>query len=125
MFDVSFDDELNVNKNVYFDNNESVELRENLHTTIKEKFESDIDKLLPQFKSINANLDEKEVSTVACDYDSMMDNFKEVTKNITINTKLITNENDSIIETRIPFTVGDSAKFIKIHKDNLVKIDDD
>lgn len=125
MFDVSFDDELNVNKNVYFDNNESVELRENLHTTIKEKFESDIDKLLPQFKSINANLDEKEVSILENHYDSMMDNFKEVTKNITINTKLITNENDSIIETRIPFTVGDSAKFIKIHKDNLVKIDDD
>lgn len=125
MFDVSFDDELNVNKNVYFDNNEFVELRENLHTTIKEKFESDIDKLLPQFKSINANLDEKEVSILENHYDSMMDNFKEVTKNITINTKLITNENDSIIETRIPFTVGDSAKFIKIHKDNLVKIDDD
>lgn len=125
MFDVSFDNELNVNKNVYFDNDESVELRENLHTTIKEKFESDIDKLLPRFKSINANLDEKEVSILENHYDSMMDNFREVTKDITINNKLITNENDTTIETRIPFTVGDSAKFIKIPKDNLMKIDDD
>lgn len=125
MFDVSFDDELNVNKNIYFDNNESVDLCENLHTTIKEKFESDIDKIFPRFKSINADLNEKEVNILENHYDSMMDNFKKVIKDITINKKLITNENDTIIETRIPFTVGDSAKFIQIHKDNLKKFDDD
>lgn len=125
MFDVSFDDELNVNKNIYFDNNESVDLRENLHTTIKEKFELDIEKISPRFKSINADLNEKEVNILENHYDSMMDNFKKVIKDITINKKLITNENDTIIETRIPFTVGDSAKFIQIPKDNLKKVDDD
>ena len=80
---------------------------------------------LPQFRSINTNLDEKELNILESHYDNMMENFKEVTKNITINEKLITNDNDTTIETRIPFTVGDSAKFIKIPKDNLVKIDDD
>lgn len=125
MFDVSFDDELNVNKNIYFDNNESVDLRENLHTTIKEKFELDIEKISPRFKSINADLNEKEVNILENHYDSMMDNFKKVIKDITINKKLITNENDTIIETRIPFTVGDSAKFIQIPKNNLKKVDDD
>lgn len=125
MFDVSFDDELNVNKIIYFDNNESVDLRENLHTTIKEKFELDIEKISPRFKSINADLNEKEVNILENHYDSMMDNFKKVIKDITINKKLITNENDTIIETRIPFTVGDSAKFIQIPKDNLKKVDDD
>lgn len=125
MFDVSFDDELNVNKNIYFDNNESVDLRENLYTTIKEKFELDIEKISPRFKSINADLNEKEVNILENHYDSMMDNFKKVIKDITINKKLITNENDTIIETRIPFTVGDSAKFIQIPKDNLKKVDDD
>lgn len=125
MSDVSFDNELNVNQNIYSDNNESVEFHENLHSTIKEKFESDINMLLPQFRSINTNLDEKELNILESHYDNMMENFKEVTKNITINKKLITNDNDTTIETRIPFTVGDSAKFIKIPKDNLVKIDDD
>lgn len=123
--DVSFDNELNVNKNVYSDDNKSIELHTYLHSTIKEKFESDIDVLLPKFKSINADLDEKEVHILENHYDNMMDNFKEVTKDITINKKLITKENDTIVETRIPFTVGDSAKFIRIPKDNLMKIDDD
>lgn len=107
------------------DDNEFIELHDDLHSTVKEKFESDIEMLLPRFKSINANLDEKEVNILENHYDSMMDNFKEVTKNITINEKLITNENDTIIETRIPFTVGDSAKFIQIPKDSLKKLDDE
>lgn len=107
------------------DDNEFIELHDDLHSIVKEKFESDIEMLLPRFKSINANLDEKEVNILENHYDSMMDNFKEVTKNITINEKLITNENDTIIETRIPFTVGDSAKFIQIPKDSLKKLDNE
>lgn len=117
MFDVSFDDELNVNKNIYFDNNESVDLRENLHTTIKEKFELDIEKISPRFKSINADLNEKEVNILENHYDSMMDNFKKVIKDITINKKLITNENDTIIETRIPLLLAIQLslfRFLKI-----------